>query len=159
MVRRCYKDIDIYRVYRADSEGESMVNFGFRMSDGKFQIKKNLNNKEHPRYNCSLYRYIREHGGLENFIFERLERYPSNTKLEALDRIEQLREKYNACLTLTLLPILDHETNVVCSHGQYCTKDNIVCKQCKYLCKHDTNKYVCPLCSQNNLKNSQRNNQ
>ena len=146
MGQRCYIDIAIYHVKRLDGKGHSMVNFSNCISNSKYKIKQSLNDSNHKKYNCSLYRYIRENGGFDNFEFKRLEYFASNNKYEALERVSMHRDNLKARLTMTIFPILDHESEVVCHHGFTNTKDNIVCRQCRHICEHDFNKYVCPVC-------------
>ena len=54
----------------------STVNFNRR----KAQHRKNTTNKRSKLYNSSLYVFIREMGGFDNFIIEKIIDYPCNTK-------------------------------------------------------------------------------
>lgn len=146
MGRRVYVDVEMFRVRRRDGTGESMINFSNCISNSKYKIKQSLNDQSHKKYNCSLYRYIRYNGGWDNFVIERLERYASNNKTEALLRMDELRKQHNAKLTMTLLPILDYETEIPCHHGWHNIRDHIICYSCRCICTHDFNKYTCPAC-------------
>ena len=68
-------------------------------SSRKSQHKKNTYNKRKKSYHRRLYRYIREHGGWDNFDMEILEYYPCDTIKEGqcieFDYIDQMKPELN----------------------------------------------------------------
>ena len=59
------------------------------LKDRKSEHKKRCNNPNYKHYNLKVYRFIREHGGWDNWTFIQLELYPCNSKPELV-----LREQY-----------------------------------------------------------------
>ena len=75
----CCLDTSIKQVYIG-----STTNFDQR----KKQHKGHCNNSKSKAYNLNVYKFIREHGGWENFDMVLIEYYPCETKLE-LEREER----------------------------------------------------------------------
>jgi hypothetical protein len=82
-----YKNFCIYQIYHKDIQDDdncryigSTTNFKRR----KYQHKKNVKNKRSKLYNCALYVYIRQMGGWDNFIFEKIIDYPCETREQGL---------------------------------------------------------------------------
>ena len=59
------------------------------LKDRKSEHKKRCNNPNSDKYNFKVYRFIREHGGWDNWTMIQLELYPCNSKPELV-----LRERH-----------------------------------------------------------------
>ena len=95
-----YNNTVIYKIYCNDeSSNKSYIghstNFTLRKHLHKFYSKKN---------DTTLYKYIRENGGWDNFVIERIEEHPCSSKKEALQReryfIDLLKPELNENLPL-----------------------------------------------------------
>lgn len=80
----------------------STVNFARRKS----QHRKASTNKRSPTYWSMLYRYIRNCGGFDNFIMEKVLDFPCETKHEGLLKEKEYIRKLNATLN-TANPVAD----------------------------------------------------
>lgn len=93
-----YDNFCIYKIYQPDNIEliyiGSTVNFNRRKS----QHIKNTTNKVSKKYNCPLYKYIRGCGGFDKFKMEIVEKYPCKTKIEGLQREQELIDLYGAKL-------------------------------------------------------------
>ena len=86
----CCKDIEISDIYVGHS-----TNFYKRM----YKHKSTCTNRKGKRYNQYLYKFIRHHGGWDNWQMILIEKYPCNDKKEAESRerywFEYLRPSLN----------------------------------------------------------------
>ena len=55
-------------------------------------------NENHPNHSCPVYKFMKKHGGWENFVMLQMEEFPCETKREAELREEFWRKKLNATL-------------------------------------------------------------
>jgi len=78
-------------------------------------------------YQNSLYSFIRENGGWDNFTMYPIEIYYCNEKIEAL-----IREKYWINNINSTLNTLNSDINIPCNTRYYKNKDNILNKQKEY---------------------------
>lgn len=81
----------------------STLNFARRKS----QHKKASTNKRSPTYWSMLYRYIRNCGGFDNFIMEKVLDFPCDTKHEGLLKEKEYIRTLNATLN-TANPVADN---------------------------------------------------
>ena len=72
----------------------STVNFKCRKNDHKTCC----NNENGKRYNFNVYKFIREHGGFENWSMILIENFPCDSKLELLKRERYWFETLGATL-------------------------------------------------------------
>jgi hypothetical protein len=64
----------------------------------KSQHKTNCYNEKHRQYNYKIYKYMREHGGFENFTMIEIEKYPCENKRQLELREEHWRKELKATL-------------------------------------------------------------
>lgn len=83
-----YKDFVIYKIYQKDDPEIFYIGSTLNFKRRKSQHIKNITNRRSRKYKYPVYKYIRELGGIDNFDFEIVEKYPCNSKGEGL-----LREK------------------------------------------------------------------
>lgn len=110
----------------------------------KSYLKKCYNDPTHNLYNCSLFRAIRDNGEMKDFNWVKLGTKSIKNKMEKYEEYDKLLEKYKPTLSLRDRPI-DPDDIYTCRHGLNHVGIN-TCKVCKKSCKHDYNKYLCPLC-------------
>ena len=86
-IKKKFSKFCIYQIYPTNIEASdncryigSTVNFNRR----KAQHRKNTTNKRSKLYNSSLYVFIRQMGGFDNFIIEKIIDYPCESKAQGL---------------------------------------------------------------------------
>jgi hypothetical protein len=92
---------DIYKIYCKDQTiTEFYVGSSVSARDRFYQHKTDYKNEMRPSYNCSLYIFIRENGGIENWTFEILaqcERHlQRQTEQEWIDKLKPTLNKRRA---------------------------------------------------------------
>ena len=80
----------IYKIYQNDCPEMFYIGSTNNFSRRKSQHKKNITNRVSKKYNYPLYQYMRGCGGFEKFSMEILENYPCKTKLEGLQKEQEL---------------------------------------------------------------------
>ena len=93
-----YKNFCIYKIYQKEFPEIIYIGSTINFSQRKSNHKKNCHNKVSKKYKYPLYQYIRNCGGINEFIFEIIEKYPCNTKVEGLLREKELIEFHKAKL-------------------------------------------------------------
>jgi len=87
----CCKDLAITEIYIGNT-----INFRSR----KHRHKTNCYNPKHKHYNYKIYKFIREHGGWDNWEIIELEKFPCNDPNEARARERYWFEQLNATLNV-----------------------------------------------------------
>ena len=89
----------IYKIFCKDeSITECYVGSTTDLNRRKSQHKSSCTNKNSIDYNRPVYRYIRDNGGFDNWIFEVLENYPCRNKEQLVFRERYWFEKLSATL-------------------------------------------------------------
>ena len=103
----------IYKIYKPETE-YLYIGSTNKLSTRKSHHKKNTNNRAKKSYHRVLYKTIRENGGLEAFIFEKLEEIevqtPQEARLKELEYITRLKPSLNMIsptIQKTINPPLD----------------------------------------------------
>jgi len=81
----------IYKIVHKDDLNDENIYVGHttNLKKRKQQHKENCSKSNNKHYNLKQYEFIRNNGGWNNFIMSEIEKYPCNTRKEAI-----LREKY-----------------------------------------------------------------
>ena len=86
-----YSKAVIYKLYCKD---KTVLEFYIGSSHDEIEREKNhkdhWNNENSEKYNYKVYNYIRENGGWDNWIFEVIEEFPCENKIELV-----IREQYH----------------------------------------------------------------
>ena len=83
-----YENTIIYKIYCKDAE---CTHFYIGHSTN-FILRKNVHKFYSKTKNSNLYKYIRENGGWENFVMEKIDDFPCETKREAHQREREFIE-------------------------------------------------------------------
>jgi len=96
-----YQNSLIYKLKHNEDYDDTNIYVG---STSNFKNRKNQHknacfNEKNKRYNLSIYQYIRDNGGWDNWVMIPIEQYPCNSKKELLIRerhhIDLLRPTFN----------------------------------------------------------------
>ena len=91
----------IYLIKCRDSEiKEQYVGSTNNLKQRIYSHKSNCNNSNSKRYNLKVYKYIREHGGFDDFVFEILEEIEFETKKEKLSIERYYMEELKTTLNM-----------------------------------------------------------
>jgi len=90
----------IYKIVSLDPEiTDCYVGSTLNFKQRKASHKNNCNNSSQKAYNFNVYKFIREHGGWENFQMLQIEEFPCNTNhelaLQERFHLEQLKATLN----------------------------------------------------------------
>jgi len=93
----------IYKIVCLDPEiTDCYVGSTLNFKQRKAHHKNKCNNPNDKSYNYNVYKFIREHGGWENFQMLQIEEYPCNTKhelaLQERFHFENLKATLNSCV-------------------------------------------------------------
>lgn len=103
-----YENFVIYKIYQPEIPEMIYIGSTTNFSQRKSNHKKYSNCKTSKKYKYPIYQYIRACGGIENFKFEIIEKYPCKTRGEGLLKEKQLIELYDAKLN-TIKPIKENK--------------------------------------------------
>ena len=95
-----YDNFVIYKISQIDDPEICYIGSTTCFSRRKSQHKKNTNNRVSKKYKYPLYQYIRSLGGIQNFKFEIIEKYPCKTKQEGLQREKELINLHKSKLNI-----------------------------------------------------------
>jgi len=99
-----YQNACIYRITCKDKTvKESYVGSTTNLYNREIDHKSVCNNPNSKDYNINLYQFIREHGGWDNWVMEKVYDYPCNDKNELLKEERKVFEFYNDTLN-TVIP-------------------------------------------------------
>jgi len=93
-----YQNFVIYSITSITDPTDIYIGSSINFKRRKAQHIKNLRNRASKAYKYPLYQYMRLTGGIDNYVFEIVEKYPCETKEEGLMREKILIEQYNAKL-------------------------------------------------------------
>jgi hypothetical protein len=94
-----YANTNIYKISQKDCDNNFIyVGHTTHFIERKADHKYSTNNTNATKYNLSLYKYIRENGGWENWEMILVEKYPCESLREAEMREEYWRLFFNAKL-------------------------------------------------------------
>ena len=91
-----YDNFCIYKIYQPEVPEMIYIGSTTNFSQRKSNHKKYCNNKVSKKYKYPIYQYIRGCGGIQNFQFEVIEKYPCKNRDEGLHREKELIEFYDA---------------------------------------------------------------
>ena len=94
-----YKNSVIYKILCKDKDiTDCYVGSSCSPTSRKSAHKSSCNNENNKAYNIPVYRFIRDHGGWNNWEFVIIEKYPCNDKTELVIRERYWFEKLNTSL-------------------------------------------------------------
>jgi hypothetical protein len=93
----------IYKIVCLDPDiTDCYVGSSTNFKQRKSQHKNTCNSPNQRNYNCNVYKFIREHGGWENWQMLQIEEYPCNSSHELALRerfhFENLKASLNSCV-------------------------------------------------------------
>lgn len=131
----------IYKIVHKDDLNDENIYVGYTTNfiNRKRCHKKCCNNN---RYNCKIYKYIRENGGWENFIMSEIEKYPCNNDKEARQKEQEWFYKLNAKLNFEIPNRSRKESHSkwVENNSDYLNekrKEKITCDNCGSIVRKD----------------------
>jgi hypothetical protein len=154
----CCKDVNISEIYVG-----STINFKSR----KDKHRQSCNNENNKGYNLSVYQYIRENGGFNNWDMILIESYPSENKRELEKRerywMEELKASLN-CVIPTRERKCEHQRSrefcVECKGSQICPhqRQRHRCVECEgsQICPHQRQRHRCVECEGSQICPHQR---
>lgn len=105
----------IYKIYKPETE-YLYIGSTNKLSTRKSHHKKNTNNRAKKSYHRVLYKTIRDNGGWDAFIFEKLEEFecetPQEARLKELEYINRLKPSLNM-ISPTIQRLLNPIVNLV----------------------------------------------
>ena len=98
-----YQNSCIYRIYCKDNNIKDEYNGSSNnlkeRTDCHIRRSNNITNSTNPSFHSPVYKFIREHGGIDNWIIEKLYDYPCNSEEELTDEEDRyVRNNPNATL-------------------------------------------------------------
>ena len=100
----------IYRIYCKDKTVLEIYIGSTR--DEQKRINKHkyaCNNENYKRYNFKVYKFIRENGRWDNWIFEVIEEYPCENKIELVEREQYYYDLLNPLLNMVRPHVSEEE--------------------------------------------------